>query len=56
MRLSRRQRLRYVTMEVLESIIKEHKPDLSVEDIKKYEKIRDEFEGKQPERRRIGFC
>lgn len=54
-RLSRRQRLRYVTMEVLESIIKEHKPDLSVEDIKKYEKVRYEFEGKQPERRRIGF-
>lgn len=55
-RLSRRQRLRYVTMDVLESIIKEHKPDLSTEDIKRYEKIRDEFEGKQPERRRIGFC
>lgn len=57
-RLSRRQRQRYVTMAVLESVIKDHKTDLTSDDISKYEKIRDEFEGiqtKKPERKRIGF-
>ncbi len=56
-RLSRRRKLRYVTMEVLEEIIKEHKPDITEEEIAKYEKIKDEFEGtkKKNEHPKIGF-
>lgn len=55
-RLSRRRQLRYVTMDVLKEIIEEHKPDLTEQDIAKYEKIRDEFEGTmKKERPRIGF-
>ena len=56
-RLSRRRKLRYVTMDVLEEIINEHKPDLTEQDIAKYEKIKEEFDGtkKKEDHHRIGF-
>lgn len=57
-RLVFRRRLDCITMDILEEAIKESKPSLSLDIIKKHESIRDEFEGKKKsnERKPIGFC
>ena len=55
-RKSRHDRLPFVTMDILISIINSSKPDLSPSDIELYNAMKTEFEGKpKQERRRIGF-
>jgi len=44
-----------ITMEKLETRINLQKPSVSLDDIKKHEKIRDEMMGIEPEIRKIGF-
>lgn len=47
-----------ITMELLEEVIRESRPSVSLEEIREYEKIRDMFEQRVPkkeERRKIGF-
>lgn len=47
-----------ITMDVLDEAIAQTKPSITIENIKKHEAIRDEFEGRkpvEPERRKIGF-
>lgn len=51
-----RKRLNYISMEMLEKVIKEFKPSVSKEHIKEHEAIRDKFEGRKPQYQRIGFC
>lgn len=53
-----RNRTNLITMELLEEVIKESRPSISLEEIKEHEKIRDIFEQRRPkkeERRKIGF-
>lgn len=52
-----RKRLNNITMEVLEAVISHSKPTVSSSDLKYYESMRDEFEGREVtvERKRIGF-
>ena len=57
-RLVFRRKLNCITMDILEETIRNTKPSLTIDIIKKHETIRDEFEGrntKQSERPRIGF-
>ena len=50
-----REKTKRITMEALEFIIHHQKPTVSLDDLKKFEKIRDEMQGIKPERRKIGF-
>lgn len=50
-----RQKLDYVTMEMIENVIKTFKPTVSKSDLREHEAIRDKFEGRKQERPRIGF-
>ena len=53
-----RNRTNYITMELLEEVIRESRPSISLEEIKEHEKIRDVFENRAPkkeQRRTIGF-
>ena len=45
----------YGCQEIIEEAITKVPPTVSIEDIKKAEKIRDQFQGKNNERKRIGF-
>ncbi len=56
-RLCRRRKVPFITMDILREVIGTIKPDLTAEDVKHYEEIRNAFEGTKPreERRRIGF-
>ena len=57
-RLVFRRHLECISMDILEEAIRQTKPSISIEVIKRHEAIRDEFEGikrAEPERRRIGF-
>ena len=51
-----RQKLDYVTMEMIEDVIKTFKPTVTKSTIKEHEAIRDKFESRKQERPRIGFC
>jgi hypothetical protein len=42
-------------MEILEFVIKNQRPTISLDILQKYEKIKNKMEGKKEERRRIGF-
>ena len=44
-----------ISMETLEFVIKNQRPTISLDILQKYEKIKNEMEGKKEERRRIGF-
>lgn len=46
-----------ITMEILKGIIKQIRPSLTSDDLKKYEKIRDQMEGKggNEQKRKLGF-
>ena len=46
-----------ITMEILKGIIKQTRPSLTSDDLKKYEKIRDQMEGKRgnEQKRKLGF-
>lgn len=46
-----------ITMEILKGIIKQTRPSLTSDDLKKYEKIRDQMEGKggNEQKRKLGF-
>lgn len=50
-----RKKLDYVTMEMIENVIKTFKPTVSKADLREHEAIRDKFEGRKQERPRIGF-
>ncbi|MBE6324766.1 MAG: ATP-binding protein [Bacteroidales bacterium] len=50
-----REKIDYITMEMLEQVLAEFKPTVSMADIKKHETIRDRFEGRKTERNPIGF-
>ncbi len=55
-RITFRSREDKITMKVLEKVIRDSKPSISLDIIRKHETIRDEFMGsKKVERRRIGF-
>ena len=57
-RLTFRRKLSKITQQILEEVIAETKPTISIDIIRKHELIRDEFMGsvkKEPVRRRIGF-
>lgn len=57
-RLVFRRHLDCITMAILEEAVKQTKPSITIEMIKKHEAIRDEFEGKktvETERKRVGF-
>ncbi|MCL2097510.1 MAG: AAA family ATPase [Bacteroidales bacterium] len=50
-----REKTKRITMETLEIVIKNQRPTISLDILQKYEKIKNEMEGKKEERRRIGF-
>jgi len=50
-----REKTKRITMETLEFVIKNQRPTISLDILQKYEKIKNEMEGKKEERRRIGF-
>jgi len=50
-----REKTKRITMETLEFVIKSQRPTISLDILQKYEKIKNEMEGKKEERRRIGF-
>ncbi len=54
-RLVFRRKIEKISQEVLEEAIAKVAPTVSIEDIKQFEKIRDEFMGKKASRNRIGF-
>lgn len=56
-RITIREKLGKITMETLEKTITTSKPTVTIDEIKKHELIRDEFEGekRKSERRRVGF-
>ncbi len=54
-RLVIREKLDKITMEVLIRVIESSRPTISVEELKKHEAIRDRFEGRVTERKKIGF-
>ena len=56
-RLTFRRKLGKITQQVLEEVIAESKPTISIDVIKKHEAIRDEFLGikKDNTRKKIGF-
>ncbi|MFI3296651.1 MAG: AAA family ATPase [bacterium] len=62
-RLTIREDQEHITMDILLRVIKGKTPSISASELKKHERIRDEFEGKtpsqpekkEPERRKIGF-
>lgn len=50
-----REQTKRITMVTLEFIIKNQRPTISIDILYKYEKIKNEMEGKKEERRRVGF-
>ena len=54
-RNTRRAGKRKITMDILKETLQEYKPTVSLDEIRRFEKIRDQFEGKKEEARRIGF-
>ena len=50
-----REQTKRITMDTLEFIIKNQRPTISLDILQKYEKIKNEMEGKKEERRRVGF-
>ena len=50
-----REKTKRITMETLEFVIKNQRPTISLDILQKYEKIKNEMEGKKEERRRVGF-
>jgi len=50
-----REKTKRITMETLEFVIKNQRATISLDILQKYEKIKNEMEGKKEERRRIGF-
>lgn len=50
-----REHAKRITMPILEFIIKNQRPTISLHILDKYEKIKNEMEGKKEERRRVGF-
>ena len=50
-----REQTRRISMETLEFVIKNQRPTISLDILRKYEKIKNEMEGKKEERRRVGF-
>lgn len=50
-----REHSKRITMATLEFIIKNQRPTISLDILHKYEKIKNEMEGKKEERRRVGF-
>ena len=50
-----REKTKRITMETLVFIIKNQRPTISLDILQKYEKIKNEMEGKKEERRRVGF-
>ena len=45
-----------ITQELLEEVIKENPPSVSKDEVKRYEQLKKKMEGKEPERRPIGFA
>ena len=50
-----REKTKRISMETLEFIISNQRPTISLGILQKYEKIKNEMEGKKEERRRVGF-
>jgi len=50
-----REKSKRITMETLEFVIHHQKPTISLDILKKFEKIRDEMQGVQHDRRKVGF-
>ena len=50
-----REQTKRITMDTLEFIIKNQRPTISLDILQKYEKIKNEIEGRKEDRRRVGF-
>lgn len=51
-----REKLDYITMDMVLDVLKTFKPTVTQATIKEHEAIRDKFEGRKQEYKRIGFC